>query len=415
MQVADALSRCENPHSLQAESPTEEDPYFPYITDKVGEIELPGGQNFAELFRPQKSTSNDMSDNDIVHTGKEIPIVQTTSDSAKCANSAESTNEEKTDDQNHIDLCNGVKDMAKVKNEQRNDFEYKHIITYLEDNQLHLSQKHARRILLEAPDYILIYGVLYRNRKAKSERNKSKSAYQLADPHKMIDMILFMIHDSPLGGHSGIQNTLDRLRDNFYFPRMGNIVTDYDCQSRKVTNLKTKAKIVPYRTPSEPFQKRLDKIRNSVKEHSIEAQVRMEKATNAKTNELELSVGDYVYLQIEQQGQGRKFKQTYDGPFVVTNIPSEHLILLRDPNGKRKFKQPVHINRLKLANIREPNPTPYFRRDRTSSLSHNTTEAEVSQSDILSASQGNYNSDELHPQHANEIRRSSRKISLSRF
>ncbi|CAC5398378.1 unnamed protein product [Mytilus coruscus] len=109
-------------------------------------------------------------------------------------------------------------------------------------------------------------------------------------------------------------------------------------------------------------QKRLDTIRTSVKEHSIEAQDRMEKATNAKTNELELSVGDYVYLQIEQQGQGRKFKQTYDGPFVFTNIPSKHLILLRDPNGK--------------------------------------------------PSQGNDNSDELHPQHANEVRRSSRKIRL---
>ena len=35
MQVADALSRCENPNSLQVESPTEEDPYFPYITDEV--------------------------------------------------------------------------------------------------------------------------------------------------------------------------------------------------------------------------------------------------------------------------------------------------------------------------------------------------------------------------------------------
>ncbi|VDI12320.1 Hypothetical predicted protein [Mytilus galloprovincialis] len=328
-----------------------------------------------------------------------------------------------------------------------------------------------------------------------------------------------MDHDSPLGGHSGIQNTLDRLRDDFYFPRMGKIVTDYvaschDCQSRKVTNLKTKAKTVPYRTPSEPFQvwqvdlfgplktspngnqylftasdmfskyllvlpirnkdmltvsnavfslvsqfgvcetlisdqgsefigsctqekkwkewefilpavvfsinasinqstkyspfevlygkrpafplsvfpstdlnniladtksyivakqKRLDTIRTSVKEHSIKAQDRMEKATNAKTNELELSVGDYVYLQIEQQGQGRKFKQTYDGPFVVTNIPSEHLILLRDPNGKQ---------------------------------------AEVSQSDDLSASQGNDSPDELNPQHVNELRRSFRNIRL---
>ncbi|CAC5423123.1 unnamed protein product [Mytilus coruscus] len=169
--------------------------------------------------------------------------------------------------------------------------------------------KHARRILLDTPDYILIHGVLYQNRKAKSERNKSKSAYQLAVPHKMIDIMLFMVHDLPLGGHSGNQNTLDRLRDSLYFPRMGKIVKDYvaschHCQSRTVTNLKTKTKIVPYRTPSELF---------------------------------------LVW-------------------------------------------------------------------DRISSLSHGTTEAELSQSDIFSASQGNDNSDELHPQQSNDIRLSSRKI-----
>ncbi|CAC5391249.1 unnamed protein product [Mytilus coruscus] len=519
------------PHSLQAESPTEEDPYFPYITDEVGEIELPGVKTFAELFKHQKSTSNDMSDNDIVHTGKEIPIVQvlfcdknqdpydadtdeptstenkknvtrkrniknkTTSDSAKSANSAtnaKSTNEEKTDDQKHIDLCNGVKDMAKVKNEQRNDFEYKHIIAYLEDNQLPLSQKHARRILLEAPDYILIRGVLYRNRKAKSDRNKSKSAYQLAVPHKMIDMILFMIHDSPLGGHSGIQNTLDRLRDDFYFPRMGKIVTDYvaschDCQSRKVTNLKTKAKIVPYRTPSEPFQVwQVDlfgplKTSPNGNQYLFTASDMFSKYLFVLPirNKDMLTVSNAVFSLVSQFGvcetlisdQGSEFigsctqevckmfgvhqdfipsfmhhclglcERTHRTlaeritPYIekwkewefilpavvfsinasinqITNIPSEHLILLRDPNGKRKFKQPVHINRLKLANIREPNPKPYFRRDRTSSSSHSTTEAEVSQSDILSASQGNDNSDELNSEHANELRRSSRQIRL---
>ena len=75
----------------------------------------------------------------------------------------------------------------------------------------------------------------------------------------MIPQILKLAHDSPLGGHSGIQNTLDCVREHFYFSRMGKIVTDYvqschDCQTRKVSNLKTKAKIVSYPTPSEPFE-----------------------------------------------------------------------------------------------------------------------------------------------------------------
>ncbi|CAG2254502.1 unnamed protein product [Mytilus edulis] len=421
MQVADALSRCENPHSLQAESPTEEDPYFPYITDEVGEIELPGGQDFAELFKHQKSTSNDMSDNDIVHTGKEIPIVQVlfcdknqdpydadtdeptarenrknvtrkrniknkpTSDSAKSVNSAESTNEEKTYDKNHIDLCNGVKDMAKVKNEQRNDFEYKHIIAYLEDNQLPLSQKHARRILLEAPDYILISDVLYRNRKAKSDRNKSKSAYQLAVPNKMIDMILFMVHDSPLGGHSGIQNTLDRLRDDFYFPRMGKIVTDYvaschDCQSRKVTNLKTKAKIVPYRTPSEPFQVWQVDLFGPLK-------------TSPNGNQYLFTASDMFSKYL----------------FV---LPIRNKDMLTVSNAVFSLVSQFGVCETLISDQGSEFIGSCTQEDRTSSSSHSTTEAEVSQSDNLSASQGNDSPDELNPQHVNELRRSSRNIRL---
>ncbi|CAC5395386.1 unnamed protein product [Mytilus coruscus] len=239
---------------------------------------------------------------------------------------------------------------------------------------------------------------------------------------------------------------------------MGKIVTDYvaschDCQSRKVTNLKTKAKIVPYRTPSEPFQIwQVDlfgplKTSPNGNQYLFTASDMFSKYLFVLPirNKDMLTVSNAVFSLVSQFGvcetlisdQGsefigsctqelattyicklsnrdkeKKFKPTYDGPFVVTNIPSEHFILLRDPNGKRKFKQPVHINRLKLANIREPNPKPYFRRDRTSSSSHSTTEAEVSQSDILSASQGNDNSDELNSQHANELRRSSRQIRL---
>lgn len=47
-----------------------------------------------------------------------------------------------------------------------------------------------------APVYIL-NGALHQNRKAESERNKSKSAYQLAVPNKIINMVLFRILESP--------------------------------------------------------------------------------------------------------------------------------------------------------------------------------------------------------------------------
>jgi hypothetical protein len=51
----------------------------------------------------------------------------------------------------------------------------------------------------------------------------------------------------------------------------------------------------------------------------------------------------------------------------VTEVLSNHLIRLRDPERKRNFQNPVHINRLKMAHIRAPNPQNYFpRRQKTS-------------------------------------------------
>ena len=56
MQVADALSRSENPTNDVVESPTEDDPYFPYVTDNTGTIELPDGTNFVDLFRKNEKS-----------------------------------------------------------------------------------------------------------------------------------------------------------------------------------------------------------------------------------------------------------------------------------------------------------------------------------------------------------------------
>ncbi|CAG2199015.1 unnamed protein product [Mytilus edulis] len=83
-------------------------------------------------------------------------------------------------------------------------------------------------------------------------------------------------------------------------------------------------------------------------------------------------------LLLEPVGQGRKFQHIYDGPFTVTCLPSAHLVILRDPTGKRNFRRPVHINRLKLAHIRVPLPAPYFNlqtdeSENTSSKSDNSS------------------------------------------
>ncbi|VDI28016.1 Hypothetical predicted protein [Mytilus galloprovincialis] len=49
------------------------------------------------------------------------------------------------------------------------------------------------------------------------------------------------------------------LKEHYYFPKLLQSVTDYvrschDCQSRKVTQVKTKAGIVAFKTPEAPFQ-----------------------------------------------------------------------------------------------------------------------------------------------------------------
>ena len=73
-------------------------------------------------------------------------------------------------------------------------------------------------------------------------------------------------------------------------------------------------------------------IREQVKANTLVAQQKMETIENENMHELKLSVGNYVYLTREPGGQGRKCQHTFDEPFVVNNIPSSHIVLLRVPN-----------------------------------------------------------------------------------
>ena len=128
------------------------------------------------------------------------------------------------------------------------------------------------------------------------------------------------------------------------------------------------------------FCARLNTIRKAIVANIKRAQSNMEQRKNRVTGELTLTTGDYVYLSVEPTRQGHKLKPIYEGPFVVNEVLSDHMIRLRDPEWKRQFHNPVHINRLKLAHIlRLPNPQPYFRRhdDTTDVISEHETVTDV--------------------------------------
>jgi hypothetical protein len=81
---------------------------------------------------------------------------------------------------------------------------------------------------------------------------------------------------------------------------------------------------------------------------------------NKNVKPLDITPGDYVYLFTAHSKIGNKLSDRYSGPFVVDTIDSPHLIRLRNPETNRCMRQPVHINRLKIAYVRQPTPKAYL-------------------------------------------------------
>ena len=89
---------------------------------------------------------------------------------------------------------------------------------YLQEVTLPKSQKQARELLLEATDYLMVEGLLFHSRVAKSKRAKDIRHYQVV-------LLEVMYHDSPLPGYGGIADTLDKIKEDYFFPGMHKIIT----------------------------------------------------------------------------------------------------------------------------------------------------------------------------------------------
>ena len=86
---------------------------------------------------------------------------------------------------------------------------------------------------------------------------------------------------------------------------------------------------------------------------------------------------------------GAKVAKQVHSPFVIEKISSSHLAILRNPDTNVCLKTPVHFNRLKMASVREPNPTPYF-------ISKVVTHELAQQTDTCTDAQSAHNASDRH-------------------
>lgn len=98
---------------------------------------------------------------------------------------------------------------------------------YLSGGTLPDIQKEARKKPLQSSGFLLIDNVLFHSRVAKAKLTKDMNQFQLILPQCKIVDVLHLYHYSPLGGHCGIQDCLERVKEHYYFSRMAEVIADY--------------------------------------------------------------------------------------------------------------------------------------------------------------------------------------------
>lgn len=101
--------------------------------------------------------------------------------------------------------------------------------------------------------YLLTQGVLYRY----AEDSESEEP-QLVAPESLRGKVMFECHDSPTAAHGGIQKTIHRISQRFYFPGLRRYVTEYlktciECQRYKPSNFKP-AGLLQTPVPAQRFE-----------------------------------------------------------------------------------------------------------------------------------------------------------------
>ena len=79
--------------------------------------------------------------------------------------------------------------MSSIAKLQQSDRDLRLIFDYLQEDKLPLSQKAARKTILEASDYLIADGSLIHTRVYKAKWTKSLISYQLVIPQTLIKTV----------------------------------------------------------------------------------------------------------------------------------------------------------------------------------------------------------------------------------
>ena len=140
--------------------------------------------------------------------------------------------------------------IEQIRDAQESDNFVKEMVQCIKNNgcdNLKIEQK--------AVDYMLDEGILYNVRQM---RNQLKPSIRLYVPKDLVPKVLHSAHSHVLSGHLGIQNTLARIHQKFYWPNMPTDVALYVKACKKCAETKrghyAKAPLVPLPVPEGPFK-----------------------------------------------------------------------------------------------------------------------------------------------------------------
>ena len=141
-------------------------------------------------------------------------------------------------------------EIARIKDMQRKDAHLAPLITYLESKTLPDDNNLSRAILQQCDNFFIDEQGLLKHLWTPQGRSRTDTKIQLAVPQSLRYEILKTFHDSPLGGHLGLEKTYDKIRHHYYWSGMFTDIQHWvkscvDCQMRKTPRNKRNAPLLP--------------------------------------------------------------------------------------------------------------------------------------------------------------------------
>ncbi|WAR06970.1 NYNRI-like protein [Mya arenaria] len=184
-------------------------------------------------------------------------------------------------------------------------------------------------------------GILYRI--WYDDSNKSHRQIVVPDSHKA-EVFLYS-HDIPSAAHLGVNKTLERLRQTFYWSGMKDDVQDY-CN---------KCDLCSSRKPSKPTNEYVSALHNELETIHKMAQTTLRVKAQYRKRHYDLTAkrrafikGDAVWLFDKQKRVGvcSKLSPQWKGPCLVTGKIDDLVYFVK--TSQRSMARPFHIDRLRL-------------------------------------------------------------------